>query len=180
MDYGAYNSSTVELAVDLGNAELATGDDVAGFLQAHREWFSPRTRMRLTGQERAELTGLAVRVRSVFGAESEEAVIAELNQLLARYRPDPQLTKHDGALHVHYSSDDAPAIEQLTVSVSVGVTMLVVGHGWDRLGKCQAPDCDNVYVDTSRNRSRRYCSDTCASRATVAAYRARKREEPTA
>ncbi|NEE27579.1 CGNR zinc finger domain-containing protein, partial [Streptomyces sp. SID7982] len=32
-------------------------------------------------------------------------------------------------------------------------------------------------LDTSTNRSRRYCSDRCATRANVAAYRARKREE---
>jgi predicted RNA-binding Zn ribbon-like protein len=38
-----------------------------------------------------------------------------------------------------------------------------------------AETCPDVYVDTSRNASRRYCSDTCASRATVAAYRARQK-----
>ncbi|WP_141743598.1 CGNR zinc finger domain-containing protein, partial [Streptomyces abyssalis] len=32
-----------------------------------------------------------------------------------------------------------------------------------------------AYLDTSTNRSRRYCSDRCATRANVAAYRARKR-----
>ena len=32
-----------------------------------------------------------------------------------------------------------------------------------------------VYIDTSRNASRRYCSNTCASRSTVAAYRARQK-----
>ena len=31
------------------------------------------------------------------------------------------------------------------------------------------------FVDTSPNRSRRYCSDRCSSRANVAAYRARQR-----
>ncbi len=37
--------------------------------------------------------------------------------------------------------------------------------------------CRNAYLDTSTNRSRRYCSDRCATRANVAAYRARKRLE---
>jgi predicted RNA-binding Zn ribbon-like protein len=32
-----------------------------------------------------------------------------------------------------------------------------------------------VFVDTSPNQSRRYCSDRCSSRANVAAYRARQR-----
>ena len=44
-----------------------------------------------------------------------------------------------------------------------------------RIGICSAEGCANVYVDTSRNASRRYCSNTCASRSTVAAYRARQK-----
>ena len=41
-------------------------------------------------------------------------------------------------------------------------------------GSASAPrrTCTNVYVDTSPNHSRRYCSDRCSSRANVAAYRA--------
>jgi hypothetical protein len=34
-----------------------------------------------------------------------------------------------------------------------------------------------VFIDTSTNRSRRYCSDRCATRANVAAYRARRKEQ---
>ncbi|WP_438818627.1 CGNR zinc finger domain-containing protein, partial [Streptomyces venezuelae] len=37
--------------------------------------------------------------------------------------------------------------------------------------------CRNAYLDPPPNRSRRYCSDRCATRANVAAYRARKRQE---
>ena len=44
-----------------------------------------------------------------------------------------------------------------------------------RLGVCHASSCDNVFVDTSPNQSRRYCSDRCSSRANVAAYRARQK-----
>mgnify|MGYP006209976951 CR=1 FL=1 len=47
--------------------------------------------------------------------------------------------------------------------------------GATRLGLCSEPRCDNVYVDTSPNQSRRYCSDRCSSRANVAAFRARQK-----
>jgi predicted RNA-binding Zn ribbon-like protein len=40
---------------------------------------------------------------------------------------------------------------------------------------CHAASCTNVFVDTSPNQSRRYCSDRCSSRENVAAYRARQR-----
>jgi predicted RNA-binding Zn ribbon-like protein len=40
---------------------------------------------------------------------------------------------------------------------------------------CEAPDCQAVLVDLSRNRSRRFCDvNNCANRAHVAAYRARR------
>jgi predicted RNA-binding Zn ribbon-like protein len=40
---------------------------------------------------------------------------------------------------------------------------------------CAAAPCTNVYVDTSPNQSRRYCSERCSSRANVAAFRARQK-----
>jgi predicted RNA-binding Zn ribbon-like protein len=45
----------------------------------------------------------------------------------------------------------------------------------DRLRVCDAPDCADVLVDLSKNRSRRYCSTTCQNRTNVAAFRARRR-----
>ena len=43
-----------------------------------------------------------------------------------------------------------------------------------RLRVCAADDCEDVVVDLSKNRSKRYCDGTCGNRANVAAYRARK------
>jgi predicted RNA-binding Zn ribbon-like protein len=45
-----------------------------------------------------------------------------------------------------------------------------------RLGECQAPDCRYVFIDESRNRSRRWCSsDICGNRERVRrAYRAER------
>jgi predicted RNA-binding Zn ribbon-like protein len=44
-----------------------------------------------------------------------------------------------------------------------------------RLQVCGAEDCADVYIDLSKNRSRRFCSTSCGNRANVAAYRARRR-----
>jgi predicted RNA-binding Zn ribbon-like protein len=57
----------------------------------------------------------------------------------------------------------------------MGLSTLVCDLGATRLGVCDASGCDHVFVDTSPNQSRRYCSDRCSSRANVAAYRARQR-----
>jgi predicted RNA-binding Zn ribbon-like protein len=42
-----------------------------------------------------------------------------------------------------------------------------------RLSVCADDGCDGLVLDLSRNRSRRFCSTTCANRNAVAAYRAR-------
>ena len=45
----------------------------------------------------------------------------------------------------------------------------------DRLRRCEAPGCEAVFVDLSKNRSRRYCdTGNCGNRQHVAAYRQRR------
>ena len=142
---------------------------------SHGEWFTPGTSLDLTAAETRKAEETAELVRAVAVARSQPDVLARLNELLALARPRPYATDHDGELHLHYARQEAPALEQLTTTVAMGLSQVVVQHGWQRLGVCSAEGCDDVYVDTSRNASRRYCSNTCASRSTVAAYRARQK-----
>ncbi|MGZ4547692.1 MAG: CGNR zinc finger domain-containing protein [Blastococcus sp.] len=175
MNYDTYGSSAVELAIDLANAELDPPEGVESFLTSHGEWFTPGTSMELSAREVAQVAAVAGLVRAVAVAGTQDGVLARLNELLTLARPRPYATDHDGDLHLHYARPDAPVLEQLTTTVAMGLAQAVVQHGWRRLGVCSAEGCDDVYVDTSRNASRRYCSNTCASRSTVAAYRARQR-----
>jgi predicted RNA-binding Zn ribbon-like protein len=43
-----------------------------------------------------------------------------------------------------------------------------------RLGRCDRDGCDVVYVDTSRNGRRRFCSTRCSTRVHVARSRSRR------
>ena len=57
---------------------------------------------------------------------------------------------------------------------------LAVALGSDlagRLGVCDAPGCDRVYVDASRNGGRRFCSTRCQNRVKAAAHRRRRDDE---
>jgi predicted RNA-binding Zn ribbon-like protein len=174
VDYDTYGSGAVEIAIDLANAPLE-GSGAEEFLTAHAEWFAPGTVLRLTERDAAKVRGTAELVRAVAVGTTQAQVIERLNELLALARPRPYATDHDGELHLHYARPDSSALEQLTTTVAMGLSQVVVQHGWQRLGVCSAEGCTNVYVDTSRNASRRYCSNTCASRSTVAAYRARRK-----
>ena len=50
-----------------------------------------------------------------------------------------------------------------------------VGKNWARLKACAAPDCRYAYLDTSRNRSRRWCEMAyCGNRAKNRAWRDRQ------
>lgn len=111
-------------------------------------------------------------------AGNEHDVVDRVNSLLIRYPVHPQISGHDGQpWHLHLTEGGRIA-DQYAVGAVVGLAAVVTGLGMDRLGLCQAAPCRRAYLDTSSNRSRRYCSERCASRANVAAYRARKRNLP--
>ena len=113
----------------------------------------------------------------VFVAPDQPTAVRRLNALLSETRITSRLTEHDGhPLHVHYFAADATLAEHLAADCGVALAHLLVEDEWERLRTCSAPDCDRVFVDESRNRSRVYCdSRTCGNRMHVAAYRARRR-----
>jgi predicted RNA-binding Zn ribbon-like protein len=76
---------------------------------------------------------------------------------------------------LHYAQDGAPLAEWLPAMAVSGLVLYVCRHGRSRLRRCAAAGCGRWLADTSRNQSRRYCEHACASRTTVAAYRARAR-----
>jgi predicted RNA-binding Zn ribbon-like protein len=108
----------------------------------------------------------------------EQSAIAEINALLAETGASPQVVAHDGrGPHLHVSRPTAPLADRLAAHFAMGLAWLVVAGEARRMRTCESPTCQDVFVDLSRNRSRRYCdSRTCGNRLHVAAYRARKHE----
>jgi predicted RNA-binding Zn ribbon-like protein len=87
------------------------------------------------------------------------------------------ISDHDPSnLHMHVTNRASSVAELLIAESLMGLANLVCDLGATRLGICSGTRCDNVFVDTSPNQSRRYCSDRCSSRANVAAFRARQRQ----
>jgi predicted RNA-binding Zn ribbon-like protein len=64
----------------------------------------------------------------------------------------------------------------MAVEAAMAFVDLVRSKELSRLRTCASPDCGNVLVDLSKNRSRRFCESGCGNRAAVAAYRARLAE----
>jgi predicted RNA-binding Zn ribbon-like protein len=115
--------------------------------------------------------------QEVFRAASPQDAADLVNTLVARAGTTPRLTNHDNhGWHMHYFAPCAAIADHLAAESGMAVAFIVVAGERDRLRRCEAPDCARVFVDLSRNRSRRYCdSRTCGNRLHVAAYRARQR-----
>jgi predicted RNA-binding Zn ribbon-like protein len=117
------------------------------------------------------------RLRTILEAPTDAGAVDGLNELLRRFPVHPVISGHgDQDWHLHLAEDDRPLGELVAAAAAFGLTVRLVEIGFDRRGVCSADDCGDVYLDTSRNHSRRYCSSTCSSRANVAAYRARQRQ----
>jgi predicted RNA-binding Zn ribbon-like protein len=148
---------------------------------ALREHLADRSWLHRSVAERdvASLQAFQVELRPVFEASDADdvrRVVSSLNDLLARHPVTPMISDHDpDHLHMHVTNRASSVAELLVAEALMGLANLVCDLGATRLGICSEARCDNVFVDTSPNQSRRYCSDRCSSRANVAAFRARQK-----
>ena len=170
MDFLRY----AEASAALLNADMSGVDGLAAYLGDRT-----RLRERATDRDCMLLRRFQRELRPVFEAGADDRVadvVGGLNELMSRYPITPRISDHDQHdLHLHVATENASVAELLVGESLLGLANLVCDLGPDRLGVCAAAPCRNVFVDTSPNRSRRYCSDRCSSRANVAAFRARQR-----
>ena len=170
MDFIRY----AEASASLLNVELTDRDDLVEHL-ASRQWLHRSC----TDRDPVVLRRFQRELRPVFEASDVDdvsGVITGLNELMEKYPITPMISDHDpDDLHLHVASR-ADSVSQLLIGEALlGLATLVCDLGPTRLGVCAEAKCDAVYVDTSPNQSRRYCSERCSSRANVAAYRARQK-----
>ncbi|MCF6378992.1 CGNR zinc finger domain-containing protein [Nocardioides KLBMP 9356] len=170
MDFIRY----AERAAALVNADLPDEEALTGHL-ADRSWLHAS----VSPADVPALRSFQTELRAVFEASDVDdvtLVVGSLNDLLASHPVTPMISDHDPAnLHMHVTNRASSVAELLIAESLMGLANLVCDLGATRLGICSEPRCDNVFVDTSPNQSRRYCSDRCSSRANVAAFRARQK-----
>jgi predicted RNA-binding Zn ribbon-like protein len=174
MDFVRY----AERAADLVNSEIEDADALRRFL-GERTWLHGQ----VVERDATALRRFQRELRPVFEASSardERAVVELLNTLLAKHPVTPYIAGHEpGKWHIHVADCTSTVAELLVAESLMGLSTLVCDLGATRLGVCDASPCAAVFVDTSPNQSRRYCSDRCSSRANVAAYRARQKAATT-
>ena len=162
-------AALVNTAQDDGD-ELA---DIAALDEFVRAWGWTGARRR----DRAELDAvraLRPRLRRLWHLD-EDGAVGLVNELLREGPALPQLVKHDAwDYHLHATPPDAPLADRMAVEAAMALTDVIRQKELSRLQTCAADSCADVLVDLSKNRSRRFCSISCANRTNVAAYRARQ------
>ncbi|WP_194894356.1 CGNR zinc finger domain-containing protein [Catenulispora pinisilvae] len=125
-----------------------------------------------------ELREARPRLRRVFELAATgrvERATDALNKLLCDFPVSASISDHTTGWHLHLSDEPQGPARSYVTGAAFGLAYTIAERGPERLGLCDALPCRAVFVDTTTNSSRRYCSDRCATRANVAAYRARKR-----
>jgi predicted RNA-binding Zn ribbon-like protein len=167
----------LQAAAALVNTDSRDGDqlpDVSALDEFVRAWGWTGTRRR-TRQELDEVRALRGRLRRLWQLDEDE-LVAEINAMLREVHALPQLVRHDEwHYHLHATPPQAPLADRMAVEAAMAFIDVVRQEELDRLRVCGAPDCDDVLVDLSKNRSRRYCGSACLNRVNVAAFRARHR-----
>ncbi len=174
MNFDAY----AQRAVTLVNMPLTTVDDLGAVFE-------------VIGWERrhADERDLAIfrkaqrRLREVFdlgAAGKDEDAVQACNGLLESHPVQPRITSHEdgGEWHMHVTGRGASPSAEYLAGAIWGLAVWMCEYGSGRFGVCADERCGNVYLDTSSNCCRRFCSERCATRSHVAAHRARKRAAP--
>jgi len=114
------------------------------------------------------------RIRAAFTARDEAAAVEALNALLAD-APAPRLVRAGTTWRFGWDESSTAFLAPATATALLDA---IRRDGFARFGTCAGTPCTGVFVDRSRNRSRRYCCELCADRVAQARSRGRRRPPP--
>jgi predicted RNA-binding Zn ribbon-like protein len=148
----------------------ALHDAVNAALSGGRRWLGTMDAAGAQG-----LAGTATILREVFESIERgdiDAAAGIINDLLSDTSARPYLLRHDNeSWHLHFHGSKGDPAQDWAAGCATALAVVVGGEYVDRLGVCSAPRCDRVYVDASRNGTRRFCSTSCQNRVKAAAFR---------
>lgn len=166
MRYADYVGNMARLAVEIANGD-EPGEERGEMLRQHG----------VAEPDAGALAVLVPALRAAVEAAVQGGPLEPVNVLLERYPPVIRVDGHDGpgTAHLHFAPNGEDPVTWLGRNCAAALAHVVCGDPAVTLGRCHAAGCGRFYVDDSRNRTRRFCSNACASRTTVAAYRARRK-----
>ncbi|MCU1412057.1 MAG: hypothetical protein JWR04_2764 [Rhodoglobus sp.] len=171
--------ATLEFTVALANTHPAASksglDEIATppELTALVDEFNYTGRFDRDDAELAEVQQSRELIRGFWSLDRDAAAL-EVNRMMREANAMPYLIRHDEYdWHLHATAPDAPLAERIRVEVGLALMDVIRSDETQRMRVCDAPDCEGVLVDLSRNGSKRFCSVRCGNRVNQVAYRSR-------
>lgn len=170
MQFDHHNMTGAYLAAALVN-QPEPWDTIAVEQLLHEHWIRTEA---ISAVASDELHALADRLRPVFAAPTDLERCEAVNAMLAD-RGSAYLTVHDDLPpHLHFAPNDDDVVSRVRAFAAGSLAMFLVETGGRRLGACLRAGCRMVFVDTSRNGRRSYCSSRCANHDAVGRHRRRR------
>jgi predicted RNA-binding Zn ribbon-like protein len=170
VQFNTYTVAGAHVAVWLVNHPAPEPRDLTAALRDH-DVHEPAA----TAADALALGPWAARLREVFEAGTVTAKAELADALLVAADCRPRLVSHGAGepFHFHYApvgTGLAPRVRALTAA---GLAHVIDEGGAPRLGACTRPGCDTVFLDTSRNGRRHFCTLRCANQVNVTNHRHR-------
>jgi predicted RNA-binding Zn ribbon-like protein len=111
------------------------------------------------------------------GKRAEAGDLKNLNAKWIKEMGHAQLIRSAGGYNIGW--DDEPCLERPLRTVTESAIRLLTSPQMNQVRQCDGEGCDWLFIDTSRNHLRKWCSmDECGNRAKMRRRKWRKRETP--
>jgi len=110
------------------------------------------------------------------GGDPEPSDLAVLNVELTSQLGTVPL--EPGRTGYRWAWEQVPGLERILYPVVRSAANLLISNDLQRVKACQGPSCDWVFLDATKNRSRRWCDmRSCGNREKMRRYRKRRKAE---
>jgi predicted RNA-binding Zn ribbon-like protein len=171
-DLTGFLSRHADLKALKDNPALPAGVDLAAVTALYRDALA---RWTMTDADARAVRRLRVRLHDVFetAADDPSGAVTVLNEQLRKHRALPRISEDHGMPHLHFEAAEDGVVHWLAVTALMGLVLFICDGNARRLGTCASAGCRRAFIDRSKNASKTYCSDTCAHRESVTAFRRR-------
>jgi predicted RNA-binding Zn ribbon-like protein len=173
MQFNTYTYAGAHIAAWLVNNPSASAPELGAVLASYDVHHPVTT----PAQVRA-LRLWVQQLRRVFEADTVADKAERADALLLAADCRPRLVSHGAGLpfHLHYLSVRAGLAARVKALTAAGVAHAIDDGAGRRLSVCSRAGCRAVFIDTSRNGRRHFCSVRCANQVNVANHRLRHRQ----
>jgi predicted RNA-binding Zn ribbon-like protein len=180
MHFAPDTEESLDFVVALGNTAPGASRSGADELATVEQLSALLIRYCYTGRidrDEAELRDVQrtrALLREVWLLDRDDAVAA-VNRMLREGRALPYLARHDELdWHLHATAPEAPLGERIRVEAALALIDVIRMDEMGRLRVCEADDCTGLFLDLSRNSSKRFCGPRCGNRVNMIAFRERR------